>query len=627
MTFRGRWVILSGMALDGHVRLLSTQVANKIAAGEVVERPASALKELIENALDAGATRIEATVTAGGRNLIEVRDDGCGMGRDDALLSIERQATSKIRDVDDIERIATLGFRGEALPSIASVSRFTLATCRRGESVGTELNIVGGRLQDVKDAGVPPGATVAVRDLFFNVPARRKFLRAYETEQAHIRTVFILAALAHPEVALLLKADGREIHRLPAGATLAERVRDLFGPEFLAALRPVERVTNGVHVHGFAGLPTLNRSDRAEQYLFVNRRPASAAVIAYALREAYPPLEADRKPVVMLFIDLDPDLVDVNVHPTKKEVRFRRPADVREAIIAGVSAALGHAPRSKTTPPMGSSPATQPPPAPPRADPAQALPWTGNQGPGGGWKMAGGGFPGVECRASNVENQVAQTVEQRSEAPALPPTPDTLSPPADASPWNWARVLGQIGGLYLLLETDAGLVVVDPRAAHERVLYEHLLEKMKAGTVASQRLLLPETVQLPPEDAARVRRHLALMQSIGFAVDDFGKDHFVIEGLPEEVLTAPRRELLLDIAHDLETAGARRGSTKWREEAVARAACRAAVDGRQAELAPEEIARLVADLARCRMPYTCPRGRPTMILTSYRELERKFGRG
>ena len=615
------------MPLDGHIRLLPVQVANKIAAGEVVERPASAVKELLENALDAGATHIEVLVTAGGRKLIEVRDDGMGMNRDDALLSIERQATSKLRDVDDIERIATLGFRGEALPSIASVSRFTLCTCRRGETVGTELTIIGGRLQDVKDAGVPPGTTVAVRDLFFNVPARRKFLRAYETEQAHIRTVFTLHALAHPEVGMLLKADGREIHRLPAGASLEDRVRDLFGAEFVSSLRPVDCTVGGVRVHGFAGLPTFTRADRGEQYIFVNRRPASAAVVPYALREAYPPLETDRKPVVMLFLELDPEGVDVNVHPTKREVRFRRPADVREAIIAAVSSALGHTPRRLMSAPVTNEPVALPIPEPPRENPMQKLPWPMEQRP--------------EVRGQRSEDEGQKTEDGNSPSTfyatssTTPPSPSTvirppssvLCPPSsDVSPWRWARVFGQIGGLYVLLETDAGYVVLDPRAAHERVLYERLMAAEKGGAVNSQRMLLPETVKLPPEDAARIRRHLALLQSMGFGVDDFGDDHFVIDALPEEVRAVPCRELLLDIAHDLETAGARRGSGKWREETVIRAACRAAVAGRQSELAPQELAQLVDDLARCQMPYTCPRGRPTMILTPYRELARKFGR-
>ncbi|MEI8242808.1 MAG: DNA mismatch repair endonuclease MutL, partial [bacterium] len=611
------------MSLDGHIRLLPVQVANKIAAGEVVERPASAVKELLENALDAGATHIEVYVTAGGRKLIEVRDDGSGMNRDDALLSIERQATSKLRDVDDIERIATLGFRGEALPSIASVSRFTLATCRRGETVGTELTVLGGRLQDVKDAGVPPGTTVAVRDLFFNVPARRKFLRAYETEQAHIRTVFILHALAHPDAGMLLKADGREIYRLPAGSSLEDRVRDLFGTEFVASLRPVDRTVGQVRVHGFAGLPTFTRADRTEQYIFVNRRPSSAAVIPYALREAYPPLETDRKPVVLLFVDLDPEFVDVNVHPTKKEVRFRRPADVREAIIAAVSSALGHTPRRAPSPAAANAaPALPPLPAPPREDPVQHLPWPRvSPGPeaGGRWQVEGGEKPEIRGQRSEVANNAADAASASAFCPpqsAINNPQSTIPAPSSGdSPWRWCRVLGQLGGLYVLLETDAGYVVLDPRAAHERVLYEQLLEAQKRGAVDSQRLLLPETVKLPPEDAARVRKHLELLQSMGFGVDDFGNDHFVIDALPEEVQSAPRRELLLDIAHDLETAGARRGSEKWREEAVVRAACRAAVAGRQSELSPQELAQLVGALARCRMPYTCPRGRPTMILT------------
>ncbi len=636
------------MALDGHIRLLPVQVANKIAAGEVVERPASAVKELVENALDAGATHIEVLVTAGGRKLIEVRDDGAGMNRDDALLSIERQATSKLRDVDDIERIATLGFRGEALPSIASVSRFTLATCRRGETVGTELTVIGGRLQDVKDAGVPPGTTVAVRDLFFNVPARRKFLRAYETEQAHIRTVFILHALAHPEVGMLLKADGREVYRMPANSSLEDRVRDLFGAEFVASLRPVDHTLAGVRVHGFAGLPTLTRADRTEQYIFVNRRPASAAVVPYALREAYPPLETDRKPVVLLFIDLEPELVDVNVHPTKKEVRFRRPADVRESIIAAVSSALGHTPRRPSAESLraqdsragATSPAEStslPLPVPPREDPVQHLPWPVEQRTEDSgqksvsseqWIVTGGQW--IEGSSRSPESKI-----EPGEIAGGPPSNTTEAgiphaalriPHSENSPWNWCRVLGQIGGLYVLLETDAGYVVLDPRAAHERVLFEQLMEAEKRGRVNSQRLLLPETVKLPPEDAVRLRRHLALLQSMGFGVDDFGNDHFMIDALPEEVQSAPRRELLLDIANDLETAGARRGSEKWREEAVVRAACRAAVAGRQSELAPQELAQLVQDLAHCRMPYTCPRGRPTMILTPYRELARKFGR-
>ena len=622
------------MGPDGHIRLLPEQVANKIAAGEVVERPASVVKELVENAIDAGARRIEVHVAAGGRKLVEVRDDGFGMGRDDALMSIERQATSKIRDVDDIERISTLGFRGEAIPAIASVSRFTLKTCAAGAEEGTELTVVGGRLQDVKSAGFPQGTTIEVRDLFFNVPARRKFLRAYQTEQAHIRTVFTLHALAHPEIGMVLKSDGREVVRLAPESTLEDRIRDLFGPEFLMGLRPVSRELAGVAVTGFVGLPALTRSDRSDQYVFINGRPATAPVIAYALREGYPPLDGERKPIVFLFVAMPPELVDVNVHPTKREVRFRRPSDVREAIIEGVCAALGRTRRmavaAGTVPPLGVgywrpsdggrvdgalpiAPTASPPPRSPERDlPLPPL------HPAGGVPLPFA-YPGRTLPSPHP--------------PAYPDVPETDPAPLPETafsgnteaPWTWCRVIGPVGGLYLLLEIDSGYVVLDPRAAHERVLYERLLTRMRRGEVLTQTLLLPETVVLPPAHAERLRGWLGVLQRMGFGVAEFGGDTFLVDALPPEVAGVPCRSLLPDICSDLETLGVRRGAEGWREDALVRASCAAAVKN-DGTLSNEEAGQLVRDLAACRMPYTCPRGRPTMILTTYRELARKFGR-
>ena len=642
------------MVKDGHIRLLPVHVANKVAAGEVVERPASVVKELLENAIDAGATRIEVTVTAGGRKLIEIRDNGCGMGRDDALLSIERQATSKIRDVDDIEHIDTLGFRGEAVPSIASVSRFILKTRRPEAEAGTELVVTGGSLQDVRDIGVPAGTTVEVRDLFFNVPARRKFLRAYQTEQSHIKAVFTLHALAHPEIGMSLSADGRELLRLPSGATLEERIRDLFGTDFCADLRPVNKSVNGVRVFGFVGLPTITRNDRSEQYVFINRRPATAPVIAYALREAYPPLEGDRKPIVLLFIEMPPDRVDVNVHPTKREVRFHKPADVREAIILAIGEALGvkravaNACGACVSPVVSGGTGVSP----------VVLGGTGS--PSTLAAPGGRGLPDVSLRtlvpeaSAQPPSSVLRPLSSDSPFPypgdagdpPVAPTASDLCPPsavrpspaaptgsglplfhapADGSPWRWCRVLGQVAGRYVLLETDGGYVTVDPRAARERVLYERLMDTRKEGGSLSQQMLLPETVQLPAADAARLRKYLAVVREMGFGVEDFGSDHFLIEALPDALGNVSCRELLANIAHDLENAGTRRGSEKWREEIIAQAACRAAA-GAQAALSDAEAEALVNALAAARMPYTCPRGRPTMIFTSYRELERKFGR-
>ena len=613
------------MLKDGHIRLLPIHVANKIAAGEVVERPASVVKELMENAIDAGATRVDVTVTAGGRKLIEVRDNGCGMGRDDALLSIERQATSKIRDVDDIERIDTLGFRGEALPSIASVSRFTLKTRRAADDAGTELVVVGGSLHDVREAGVPVGTTLAVRDLFFNVPARRKFLRAFQTEQAHIRSVFTLHALAHPEIGMSLTADGRELARLPPGATLEERARDLFGADFCAGLRPIERTLGDLRVYGFAGLPTQTRNDRSEQYVFINRRPATAPVIAYALREAYPPLEGDRKPIVLLFIEMPPGGVDVNVHPTKREVRFHKPVEVREALISALTDALGIARKRRNDGGAIIAPAAD---TREEARGEQAVVSLRTLVPEAAAQPFAYPAPAPLPPPAALRPSVPAPAPSAPPAASLPPSGQGLplfADPQERSPWRWCRVLGQVGGRYLLLETDGGTVTVDPRAARERVLYERLMDSARRGETLSQRLLLPETVQLAPADAARLRKHLPVVQAMGFGVEEFGNDHFIVEALPDALAAVSCRELLGNIAHDLENAGTRRGVEKWREELVAKAACRAAA-GSGEPLTEDAAEKLVRDLAATRMPYTCPRGRPTMIFTSYRELERKFGR-
>ena len=339
---------------DGHVRVLPLHVANKIAAGEVVERPASVVKELVENALDAGARKISVSVTQGGRKLIAVQDDGCGMTKDDAVLSLERQATSKIRDVTDIEEIDTLGFRGEAIPSIASVSRFTLTTRRADDDEGTLIQVNAGILAEVRAAGCPPGTLVEVRDLFCNVPARRKFLRSYATEESHVREVFTVHALAHPSVGFSLSVDGRELYRLAPADNLADRIRELFGNEFLAnALTLGGNQTVGhsnIHVSGLIEMPNLSTPTRRDQYVFVNGRPATSASIAYALREAYQRRAGDTRPAAVIFIELPPNQVDVNVHPTKREVRFRDNVAVKSAIMEAIVEALNNRPATATLP-------------------------------------------------------------------------------------------------------------------------------------------------------------------------------------------------------------------------------------------------------------------------------------
>ena len=328
---------------DGHVRVLPLHVANKIAAGEVVERPASVVKELVENAIDAGAKNIRISVTQGGRKLVSVQDDGCGMTKDDAVLSLERQATSKILDVDDIEEIDTLGFRGEAIPSIASVSRFTITTRRHDSDEGTLVAVNAGELAEVRAAGCPPGTLVEVRDLFCNVPARRKFLRSFTTEEGHVKSVFTIHALAHPAIGFSLVVDGRELYRLAPAAALADRVHDIFGPDFAADLIPLAAPSPSatVRVSGYVERPNLSTPTRRDQYVFVNGRPATSPSIAYAVREAYPRRQGDARPALILFLDLPPNQVDVNVHPTKREVRFRDNVAVKRAVTDAIERALG----------------------------------------------------------------------------------------------------------------------------------------------------------------------------------------------------------------------------------------------------------------------------------------------
>ena len=631
--------MIAVMAKDGHIRLLPAHVANKVAAGEVVERPASVVKEMMENALDAGATRIDVAVSAGGRKLIEVRDNGSGMNRSDALMSIERQATSKIRDVDDIEKIATLGFRGEAIPSIASVSRFKLKTRTADSDAGTELTILGGTLQDVSDAGVPVGTAVEVRDLFFNVPARRKFLRAYQTEQAHIKAVFVLNAMAHPDVGFSLTCDGREQYRLPPGADLSERIRELFGADYFERLRPIDGQLCGVHVYGFAGFPDDGLCERREQYIFVNKRPASAAVIAYAVKQAYALKDGETRPALILFIDMDPGKVDVNVHPSKREVRFKKGSEVREAIISALRDALtvrsGMPSRlTKVSPVSVGSEFSERPLSIRSLDRTDAA------------DMAR--CERVETLIKPVQEQdvppvdsastanLPSSVENYPEPP--PPVIPVVSPPAapleqealielpeENSPWKWCRVAGELHGRYILLETDSGCVTVDPGAAMERILYEKLLAHDEKHPAISQPLLIPESIKMSPADAERLRRNLSVIEEMGFKVVDFGDDHFMVEALPGELGEISCGELLQNIVSDISHAGKRRGSVKWKEELIARAISRTGASG-TFRYSPEEAEKLVKNLASARMPYTCPRGKPTMIFTSYRELDRKFGK-
>ncbi len=601
-------------ARDGHVRVLPLHVANKIAAGEVIERPASVVKELVENALDAGAKTIRIAIAQGGRKLVSVQDDGCGMTREDAVLSLERQATSKILDVDDIEAIDTLGFRGEAIPSIASVSRFTLVTRRHDADEGTRLTVNAGQLAEVAAAGCPPGTLVEVRDLFCNVPARRKFLRAAVTEENHIKQIFTVHALAHPAVAFSLTVDGRELYRLAAAARTEDRVRDLFGADFADDLLPVDGGAGTVAVTGYIERPNLNTPTRRDQYIFINGRPATAPSIAYALKDAYPKRPGDVRPAAILFLALPPASVDVNVHPTKREVRFRDNVSVKNAIQRAITAALTGGLRSCDLPDSPSPLSTlnsqlstlpTPPPSPLSTLNSQlsTLP-----------------TPPL----SSLSTLNSQLSTHNSPSPAPVQVEFAAAPDSTASkPWQWFKYLAQTTTGYLLIETDAGLVTIHPRAARERIAYERLLGRIPSGP--AQPLLIPETCRLAPADFARLQAALPVLAEMGFTIEAFGQDTFKIDAVPQLLGELAPAAILATIARDLAEGGTARSGARWREELIAKSIARSYA-GTATALTEAGARQLVEELCACRMPYVDPRGKPNLIFTSTRELARKFAR-
>ncbi len=414
------------------IRLLDDHVINKIAAGEVIERPASVLKEVVENALDAGASQIDVEIAEGGRTLISVADNGYGMNRDQALLAIERHATSKIRDVNDIEQIGTMGFRGEALAAIPSVSRFMLRTRTANEPGGTEIIIHGGKMIDVTDAGCPPGTLVEVRNLFFNVPARRKFLRSQQTELAHIRQLCLMYALAFPAVGFSLVVDRKPEYQLRSGSSMEERLHHLFDRALVNALKPLDYAEGDLKVTGFAGIPSYTRSDKSGQYIYINRRPASAPLIGYAIGQGYENmLPKGRSPVLFLFLDIPLDRVDVNVHPAKKEVRFRRPQETRDVVIHAIQQALTQRPEQPQQAPVAPPPSVPPPevthPFYQETQPFGNLP-----------------YPSLKGLSSPPPKQ----------PPPDPVAPWEEAPVGDTSPWGAFTVLGVAGKKTIILETE-----------------------------------------------------------------------------------------------------------------------------------------------------------------------------
>jgi DNA mismatch repair protein MutL len=601
------------------IRVLPEVLANKIAAGEIVERPASVVKELVENSLDAGAGALDIAFETGGKRLVRVRDDGEGMTQDDAILAFEHHATSKIRSADDLAAIATLGFRGEALPSIAAVSRLTLRTraamapASASEAIpGTEVEFQGGALRSVKAVAWDRGTEVSVRDLFFNLPARRKFLRSRETEASHITRLVTHYALASPALRVKLASEGRPVLDLPPAAGLRDRVHQLFGEGFLENLVPIEGRLGDLAVAGFTSLAREQRTNTHYQFFYVNGRVVRDKVLTGAVRHAYRhTIPGSAHPVVLLFLTLPFDQVDVNAHPAKVEVRFRDQATVYELVRQTLVRALGS---SVAVPAYEHR----------RPAPFEFRPSAAETG---------------EALRAQAPAAGADALQRAFDYPGPPPAPDATcreelapaggvaesAPEAGVFAPGGVRVLGQIHESYIIAADRRGLLIVDQHVAHERVLYEANARAMRERGVESQGLVVPLTVDLAPHQEMIFERAAGELERNGFAVEHFGGSTLVIRAVPALARDADARKLIVELIDGLGREERSLDLDRIGDRLAVDLACRAAIKV-NTPLAPEKMQWLLDALSRTRVPTHCPHGRPIVMRLEMRDIERNFRR-
>lgn len=584
------------------IHVLPEQIANKIAAGEVVERPASVVKELIENSLDAGADQIEVEFKSGGRSKIVVRDNGKGMSHEDAALSFQRHATSKIKDLEDIYAIQTMGFRGEALPSIASIAHVELLTSVKKASSGTRLKIEAGKVQVHEAAPPEEGTRITVSNLFFNTPARRKFLKTDKTETKQIVQTVMLAALAHEKIGFRLKEENRVVFDVPKQSSLKERIGILLGKEFEKEMVPLQMEKKGVKITGLTGKPTLNRANRLSQFFFVNQRPIQSRNLSFALYRGYDALlMTQRYPVGVIFIQIDPSLIDVNIHPTKKEVRFHDEPAVTRAIASGVKEALSQAEfipglkeKKKTGPKSEESKELRP-----------------------------------EELSTYLKDSIADYAEREKEQ-KLVQTVEKMIEDKEAYPERVAekgivQVLGVIRNTYIVCETTTGFLMIDQHAAHERLLFEQILLDFQKENIEIQQLLLPEMIELTVAEAGLLDSCLEFLNSAGLSVSSFGQNSYVVDAVPAYFKNQSVSGLIHDIVSEIDSSGKVQSTEKKREKIAAMISCKAAVKAGDRMKLPE-IENLATQAYLNLQNKTCPHGRPVMFQMSDNDLAKQFKR-
>ncbi|MGB0743367.1 MAG: DNA mismatch repair endonuclease MutL [Opitutales bacterium] len=582
------------------IRILPDKVANQIAAGEVIERPAAVVKELVENSIDSGASRIEIEFRNGGKSYIRVEDNGQGMSPDEALLALERHATSKIREANDLNLISSFGFRGEALPSIASVSRFCMRTRTEGQSLGTEVLINGGKLLNKKDCGMPPGTVIEVSQLFNSVPARRKFLKTDATETAHITYLCRLFAIANPKIAFRLLENGRSVFQSPACEALEDRISEIWGRTLAKDLIPVavSSPDQRYQLSGLTAKPGVGRSTRRELVTLVNRRPVDSRTLGFAVLDAYHgQIQKGRYPPAFLFLEIQPHEVDVNVHPAKREVRFRNDGEVRRFVLGAISETLSglraNEPISHQTKdaPRKVQTATEA-----RRSPEPAI------------------RPERSAASEVGKAAVGNTAVVDRHIPDALPTSTTTKPR-----WQFIRLLKN---QYALLESPKGLILLHLRHADQRVRFERILRTYDSDEPPSQGLLIPEPIELEPMAANTMAEHLKLLNGCGFRIEEFGRNFYRIEAVPTWLDPASAVAFVRDTIDAFRQNRNRNDRLRW--QSVAELA--AAGSYQKNDLMNEHTAQKLADeLLRCEVPHTSPSGKPTYKETNWRELERHFG--
>jgi DNA mismatch repair protein MutL len=606
--------------LNSSVVVLDEHTANRIAAGEVIERPSSVVKELVENSIDAGATRILVELEDGGKKLIRVTDNGLGMGREDAVLSLQRHATSKIRSADDLFDIRTLGFRGEALPSIASVSILELVTTPAGDSSGVRLRAEAGTITDLEQVGAPQGTSIAVRELFFNTPARLKFLKTAQTELHHISDLVGRFALAYPGVTFRLVQGGRELFSAPASGNLLNALLAVFGRDIARELMPISFETPALKVSGYASKPSLTRANRAQQIFFVNGRSIRSRTMIHAADEAFRGLLTPaRYPVVVVFVGIDPALVDVNVHPTKAEVKFSREGDIHSAVHRAIKDALSG---SGSMPAFGGDGRSSASAAAPRPRQEQLIRTQDVDTTAFREALRARTQPEPDSGDPFSWKSGTQTTVEPAEEPVqAAEEPSTF----EAVSLEGLRIIGQLKNTYILAETDDGLLLIDQHAAHERILFGRMILAKEKETLEVQRLVVPATISLGRRESILVNQKLSDFKRAGFELEWFGKDSFVVRAVPACLADRDYLQALRDMVDELvETTVARRLIAR-QEQVLTTASCKMAVKAGDA-LTHEEMSRLIEDLLNSQDPFMCPHGRPVIVTLSTAEMARRFRR-